>query len=106
MMSKQEEIDLIRAFVADSVPRNSYLATLLAEIPAECEKLIRSDLAWPLSVAANHEARLAADAELESVQKKTREASRELAKLQVAIDRASSTLKELRDSARKIAATT
>jgi hypothetical protein len=98
--TKAEEIAHYRQFV-ESLPRNSYLADILAGTVELVEREIRSDMASPLihqSVAA----RLAAEAETQAVQ---RQVIAERAALQQAerdTRKARETLDELRQMARRI----
>lgn len=48
--SKQDEIDHVQDFV-DALPRSSYLASLLVNLPALCEEEIRNDWAFPVEIS-------------------------------------------------------
>jgi hypothetical protein len=55
--SKQDEIDHVAQFVG-ALPRFSYLASLLVNLPALCEHEIRNDWAFPVEVAQSWAQRL------------------------------------------------
>lgn len=103
MLSKEQEIALLRDFVA-SLPRNSYLADMMQGIPQEAERLILSDLAWPLSAASNLEARRHEDEALAKVRQEVRDAHTALNRVLAQVQRADDTLREIRTTARKLAA--
>lgn len=101
-MTKQEEIDTFRGFVA-GLPRSSYLADILADAVAEVERQIRDDLALPGTMGAILEAKRQEAERHDQLRIQTREAERRLARLQSAIDQAEGRLRDLRTTAQRIA---
>ena len=102
MLTKTQEVDHVTRFVAD-LPRGSYLADLLADLPTECAALIRSDLSWPLTVRQNLEARQRADAELADLREEERKLRRDLETLRGQVSRAQDALAEIRSTAKELA---
>jgi len=101
-LTKSEEIESYRQFLA-GLPRNGYLADILAGTDKEVEALIRSDLGWPLSVAQNIEARRYADEELAKVVAKADQARAQLRDTQAELLRCQKWAAECLDNANAIA---
>ena len=81
MLTKAQELDIYSAFL-QSLPRNSYLADLLADTLPLIEDAIRSDLAMPGTLSQLHQFKRDADAELKTVRAEIEKARQELAVVQ------------------------
>lgn len=101
-MTKDQEIDLIARFVGE-LPSGTYLADLLANIPAECEALIKSDLAWPLTIRQAWDERMRLTGELENLREQINSRKIELSALNGKISRGKDELDNIRSAALTLA---
>jgi hypothetical protein len=100
--TKQEEIDHFCSFVA-ALPRASYLADILANLPEQVEHEIRCDTGLPLSVSAAMEARRHEEELLAADLQKAKQLRAELAVLERKIGMARDDIGDLRRAALSIA---
>jgi hypothetical protein len=70
-MTKAEEIAMFRQFV-EGLPADSYLATILAGMAEEVERMIQADWAYPLAEALQTASMRALLAELEAGKQRER----------------------------------
>jgi hypothetical protein len=70
--SKAQEEEHVRAFVA-MLPRSSYLADMLRQLPALCAQEIRNDWTFPVEIANAWQARHNAEEELAALRAEIRE---------------------------------
>lgn len=102
-MTKTEEIAHYRAFV-EALPRNSYLADILAGTVPWVEANIRDDISWPLPLESTMQEARRGQEHVEALKKDEAEWQTKVARQRVIADKMEGRLKDLRTDAQRIAA--
>jgi len=102
-MTKTEEIDLYRQFVAD-LPRSSYLRDILGDSAERIAEQIRSDLAFPDTLPRILANRREEEERLGETRRNLREAQQQLRQTEAQLDRARDALADIKATAEHLAA--